>query len=218
MYATHLLNEGHNVVWFGNDNGKFDQVIESDLEIPIDFEKLPIPNRVFTNSMNPKYTCYGNYKLNGTHFLSSNLCWWAGQKGCVFCVDSKRIIEGEHRGVRSVDHVISEIEDCVRVGHKEAFDDAGTIPINQWLNDFCHALIKTGLNKKISLGCNLKPIKQDFKLMKEAGFRFILVGVESANQATIDRIQKGQDCSCCRKFKSHVGRWTRASRHLHGLV
>ena len=28
--------------------------------------------------------------------------------------------------------------------------------------------------------------------MRKAGFRFILVGVESANQATIDRIQKGQ--------------------------
>ncbi len=53
-------------------------------------------------------------------------------------------------------------------------------------------MIKSRFNKKIVLGCNLKPIKQDFKLMKEAGFRFILVGVESANQKTIDIIQKGQ--------------------------
>jgi len=195
MYAQHLKNEGNEVIWFGEDDGTFDKVIDSDLQIPIDFEKLPIPDRIFTNSMDPKYTCYGNYKKNGTHYLSSNLCWWAGKKGCVFCVDSKRIIEGEHRGVRSVDHVISEIEDCVRVGHKEAFDDAGTIPINQWLNDFCNSMIKSGLNKKIMIGCNLKPIKQDFKLMKEAGFRFILVGVESANQTTIDKIQKGQDSS-----------------------
>jgi len=143
--------------------------------------------------MNPKYLTYGNYKYYpGTHYLSSNLCWWAGAKGCVFCVDSKRIMDGEHRGVRSVDHVIAEIEDCVRIGHKEAFDDAGTIPINDWLHEFCNAMIKSGLNKRIVLGCNLKPIKQDFKLMKEAGFRFILVGIESANQETINRIQKGQ--------------------------
>ncbi len=56
-------------------------------------------------------------------------------------------------------------------------------------------MIKSGLNKKIKIGCNLKPIKQDFKLMKEAGFRFILVGIESANQFTIDKIKKGQRSS-----------------------
>ena len=195
MYSTHLRNQGHDVVWFGKDDGCFDKIIESDLQIDVDYEKLPIPDRKFTNSMNPKYLSYGNYKhYPGTHYLSSNLCWWAGAKGCKFCVDSKRIIEGEHRGIRSVDHVIEEIEDCVRIGHREAFDDAGTIPINAWLEEFCLKMIKTGLNKKIKIGCNLKPIKQDFKLMKRAGFRFILVGVESANQKTIDIIQKGQHC------------------------
>lgn len=205
-YATFLKNEGHEVVWFEENLYKLqqhsnrqpppfvpDKVIDSDLQIPIDFEKLPFPDRIFTNSMNPKYLKYGNYMYSrGTHYLSSNLCWWAGAKGCVFCVDSKRIMDGEHRGIRSIDHVISEIEDCVKIGHNEAFDDAGTIPINDWLHNFCNQMIKSGLNKKIVLGCNLKPIKQDFKLMKEAGFRFILVGVESANQETIDRIQKGQ--------------------------
>jgi len=194
-YATMLRNEGNDVSWFGEDDGKFDRIIDSDLQIPIDFEKLPIPDRIFTNSMNPKYLTYGNYKhYPGTHYLSSNLCWWAGVRGCVFCVDSKRIINGEHRGIRTVDHVISEIEDCVRIGHREAFDDAGTIPINDWLEDLCEKMIKSGLNKRIVLGCNLKPIKQNFSLMKKAGFRFILVGVESANQKTIEKIQKGQHC------------------------
>ncbi len=195
MYATHLRNNGHEVSWFGEDDGKFDKIIESDRQIDVQFQDLPIPDRIFTKSMTHKYLTYGNYKYYpGTHLLSSNLCWWAGSKGCVFCIDSQRIIEGEHRGVRSTDHVISEIEDCVRIGHREVFDDAGTIPINDWLHDFCHKMIKSGLNKRIVLGCNLKPIKQDFKLMKEAGFRFILVGIESANQETINRIQKGQRC------------------------
>lgn len=193
MYCEYLRKEGHEVVWFGKDDGSFDKIIDSDLQIPIDFEKLPIPDRIFTNSMNPKYLSYGNYKYSkGSHYLSSNLCWWAGEKGCIFCVDSKRIIEGEHRGVRSVDHVISEIEDCVRIKHNELFDDAGTIPVGKWLEDFCKAMVKTGLNKKIKIGCNLKPLHLDFKMMKEAGFRFILVGVESANQKTLDTIKKGQ--------------------------
>lgn len=191
MYATKLRNDGHDVRWFTDD--PFGRIIDSDLQIDVPFDQLPIPDRKFTNSMNPKYLSYGNYKhYPGTHYLSSNLCWWAGEKGCTFCVDSKRVIEGEYRGVRSVDHVISEIEDCVKIGHREAFDDAGTIPIGKWLEDFCEAMVKTGLNKKIKIGCNLKPISLDFKMMKEAGFRFILVGVESANQKTLDIIKKGQ--------------------------
>jgi len=193
MFATLLRDKGNEVVWFGEDDGKFDRIIKSDREIDVDFDKLPIPDRKFTNSMNPKYLSYGNYKyFPGSHLLSSNLCWWAGAKGCTFCVDSLRIIENEKRGLRTVDHVLTEIEDCVKLGHKELFDDAGTIPINEWLNELCRKMIDTGLNKKIVLGCNLKPIKQDFKLMREAGFRFILVGIESANQNTINKIQKGQ--------------------------
>lgn len=193
MFATYLRNQGHDVTWFGDNDGSYDRVVESDDQIEIDFDKLPIPDRVFTNSMNKKYLSYGNYKYSkGSHYLSSNLCWWAGEKGCTFCRDTKRILEGEPRKTRSVDHVISEIEDCVRIGHNELFDDAGTIPVGEWLTNLCDAMIKTGLNKRIVLGCNLKPLKLDFELMKRANFRFVLVGVESVNQKTLDIIKKGQ--------------------------
>lgn len=194
-YATYLRNEGHEVIWDWKEPKYYyaKNVIKDDFQIDVPFEKLPFPDRKFTDAKNPRWQSYGNYKFHpATHYMSSNLCWWAGAKGCTFCVDSLKTIQGEKRGVRTVDHVISEIEDCVSLGFKEMFDDAGTIPINDWLEDLCHKMIKSGLNKKMVLGCNLKPIKQNFSLMKKAGFRFILVGVESANQRTIDKIQKGQ--------------------------
>lgn len=194
MYATYLRNEGHEVTWLGQDDGTFDQIINSDIQIPIEFDYLPIPDRIFTNAMNPKYLSYGNYKyFPGSHYLSSNLCWWAGAHGCVFCIDSKRIIEGERRGVRSVDHVLTEIDDCIQLGFKELFDDAGTIPVGKWLKELCNKMIDSGRNQEVVLGCNLKPLKLDYyPLMKKAGFRFILIGIESANQKTVDVIQKGQ--------------------------
>ncbi len=197
MYATYLWKQGHEVQWgnhIGVGNGKSHAlIIKDDFQIDIPFDQLPYPDRILTDAKNPRWQSYGNYKFHpATHFMSSNLCWWAGAKGCVFCIDSKKIIDGEKRGVRTTDHVMSEIENCVSLGFKEMFDDAGTIPINEWLEDLCHKMIKSGLNKKMVLGCNLKPIKQNFSLMKKAGFRFILVGVESANQNTIDKIQKGQ--------------------------
>ncbi len=202
MYATWLKSRGEDVIWNSNDDDYVDAVfhecipaikVENDFQIDVPFEKLPYPDREFTDAKNKRWQSYGNYKFHpATHFMSSNLCWWAGAKGCVFCIDSKKIMDGEHRGVRTTDHVMAEIENCVSLGFKEMFDDAGTIPINEWLEDLCHKMIKSGLAKKMKLGCNLKPIKQNFRLMKEAGFRFILVGVESANQKTIDKIQKGQ--------------------------
>jgi radical SAM superfamily enzyme YgiQ (UPF0313 family) len=55
-------------------------------------------------------------------------------------------------------------------------------------------MIKRGYNKRVNIDCNMRfsSLKyEDFKLMKQAGFRFVLFGLESANQATLDRLQKG---------------------------
>ena len=214
MYATYLRNQGHEVQWGGNEVTAvidrciedaildvphkpfegFDSIIRNDFQIDIPFEKLPFPDRVFTDAKNKRWQSYGNYKLNpATHMMASNLCWWGK---CTFCVDTAKLEAGEKRGVRSVDHVLEEIDDLIKYGYREVFDDSGTFPIGEWLEKFCYRMIVSGRNKKIVLGCNMKPISEKvvpFKLMKEAGFRFILVGVESANQKTIDKIRKGQE-------------------------
>jgi len=203
MYATHLRNEGHEVRW-GHATTPImkedisiradDILIMNDFQIDVPFDQLPFPDREFTDAKHPRWQSYGNYKLHpATHYMSSNLCWWGK---CTFCIDTAKLEAGEKRGVRPVDHVLEEIDDCIRLGFREMFDDAGTIPIGDWLEELCKKMIESGRNKKIMLGCNLKPISKKvvpFKLMKEAGFRFILVGIESANQKTIDLIKKGQD-------------------------
>ena len=205
MYATYLRLQGHEVDW-GGEVAKydFDLLLEfkdpkrtikvyDDTKIDIPFENLPFPDRTFTDAKNPRWQSYGNYKFHpATHMMASNLCWWGK---CTFCIDTAKLQAGEKRGLRSVDHVIEEIDDLIRLGFREVFDDSGTFPIGDWLEKFCRRMIQTGRNKKIVIGCNMKPISEKvvpFKLMKEAGFRFILVGLESANQKTIDIIQKGQ--------------------------
>lgn len=179
---------------------EYDKIIENDFQIDIPFEKLPFPDRTFTDAKNPRWQSYGNYKFHpATHMMSSNLCWYGK---CVFCVDTKKLEEGEHRGLRSVDHVIEEIDDLIRLGFKEVFDDAGTFPVGKWLEDFCkrmneRIMTTKGIKRRkdcIKIGCNMKPVKLDYKMMANAGFRFILVGIESANQETIERIKKGQIC------------------------
>jgi radical SAM superfamily enzyme YgiQ (UPF0313 family) len=73
-------------------------------------------------------------------------------------------------------------------------DDSGTFPVGNWLRDFCQGMIKSGLNKKVTIDCNLRfnsnLTQADYDLLKKAGFRFILYGLESASQKTLDHINK----------------------------
>src|SRR3990167_1308316 len=172
----------------GEEITEFDRVIENDFKIDIPFEKLPFPDREFTDAKNPRWQSYGNYRKHpATHMMVSNLCWYGK---CTFCIDTAKLQTGEHRGLRSVNHVIAEIDDLIAHGYKEVFDDSGTFPVGQWLEEFCKKM--QSRKKHIMIGCNMKPIKLDYKMMANAGFKFMLVGIESINQSTIDRIQKGQ--------------------------
>jgi anaerobic magnesium-protoporphyrin IX monomethyl ester cyclase len=77
---------------------------------------------------------------------------------------------------------------------KEIFDDSGTLMTGEWLKELCRGLIERRYNKKIKYSCNMRfnALKQeDFYLMKKAGFRLLKFGLESANQRTLDRLNKG---------------------------
>ena len=197
MYATYLRNKGHEVNWgevggyvlaFAKEEGT--AIIKDDFQIDIPFDQLPYPDRIFTDAKNPRWQKYGNYRKHpATHMMASNLCWYGK---CTFCIDTAKLQAGEKRGLRSVDHVIEEIDDLIANGYKEVFDDSGTFPVGPWLEEFCIKMNKNNRKNKIMLGCNMKPIKLDYKMMANAGFKFMLVGIESANQRTVDRIQKGQ--------------------------
>lgn len=135
----------------------------------------------------------GNFKKTpGTYIMSGRDCWWRKNGGCTFCSWTSLYPQANYRSVESV---ISEIEYLVNnIGVKEIMDDAGTMMNGKWLNNFCREMIVRGLNKKVRIGCNLRfgyLQKSDYRLMAEAGFRFLLYGFESANQKTLDLINKG---------------------------
>ena len=145
MYATHLRNEGHEVNWgevggyvlqFAREEGT--SIIKDDFQIDVPFEKLPYPDRTFTDAKNPRWQSYGNYRRHpATHMMASNLCWYGK---CTFCIDTYKLEHGERRGIRSVDHVMEEIDDLISQGYKEVFDDSGTFPVGKWLEEFCQKM------------------------------------------------------------------------------
>lgn len=189
MAATYLRDQGNEVVWDGEDDGTFDKIYTNDIEVMnLPFEKLPFPDRVLTDAKNKRWQVYGNYKYHpATHMLASNLCWYSK---CTFCQDTQRMESGEKRGLRTVDHVMEEIDDLIAKGYKEVFDDSGTFPIGKWLEEFCIKMAVNGRRHKIKIGCNMRVQDAPWRLMAGAGFRFILFGVESANQITLDKIKK----------------------------
>jgi radical SAM superfamily enzyme YgiQ (UPF0313 family) len=183
MQAQWYKNNGHQVFWkeIPEENkfkwGAFvDKVIYAPEDIT--FSMLPHPDRVWTKAY--EYTS-GNYKyLPGTHIMSASGCWWGK---CSFCVEN-----GQPYEVRPVEDVISEIEECKALGFKSLFDDSATFPDNQWCYEFCKRVIKL----KVNLGCNLRINSNvDFELMKNAGFEMVLIGIESANESTLEKINKG---------------------------
>jgi len=161
-------------------------------------DTLPIIDRQLT-----KWQLYSqdntNFKYKpGAYIMSGRDCWWGK---CTFCSWTTTHPFGTFRTF-SVEHTIKEIEYLVSLGVKEIFDDAGTLPVGSWLNDLCHQLIERGLNKKIVLGCNMRfgALNQtQYNLMAKAGFRFILYGLESNNQKTLDRIHKNTTVTQARK-------------------
>lgn len=135
----------------------------------------------------------GNYKYTpATYMYSGRDCWW---NRCTFCVWDHTINPlGSYRSF-SPERLFAEVKHVVdNYGVKEIFDDAGTLFIGPKLKRFCELLIESGYNKKVRYGCNMRfnALNQEYyNLMGKAGFRFILYGMESGNQKTLDRLDKG---------------------------
>lgn len=131
----------------------------------------------------------GNFRRKpGTYIMSGRDCWHGK---CTFC--SWTTLYPRYR-VRKVKDVVDEIEMLVsKYGVKEIMDDSGSFPVGQWLTDFCNEMISRGLPKKVRIDCNMRFGRltlADYRLMRKAGFQFVLFGVESANQETLDRFCK----------------------------
>jgi len=131
----------------------------------------------------------GNYRRTpGTYLMSGRDCWWGK---CTFC--SWTGLYPSFR-VRTVGNVLDEIGDiCRRLPVREIMDDTGSFPAGAWLRDFCRGAVERGFDRRVGFDCNFRfgaAGPREYRLMKSAGFRFLLFGLESANQHTLDRLNK----------------------------
>jgi len=191
-------------IWF-RKNG----VIENSghFELVTKLDDLPFIDRDLT-----KWWLYGEKQYKRapfTYTMAGRDCPW---HRCTFC--SWTTLYPQYR-VRSSENLLNEIGILIdKYGVREIFDDTGTFPSGRWLESFCKGMIDRGYNEDILFACNfrfdyLKPNRA--KLMKKAGFRLMKLGLESANQKTLDRLNKGTNvrhiidgCKIARKASLEV--------------
>jgi radical SAM superfamily enzyme YgiQ (UPF0313 family) len=156
-----------------------------------DLNALPLIDRDLT-----KWPLYayknGNFKYTpGTYIMAGRDCWWGR---CSFC-SWTTLCPGETYRTVDVDRHLDEVGNLIEnYGFREIFDDSGCFPKGKWLEEFCKGVIDRGYNKQATFGCNMRCgalSPEQWRLMKQANFRFILIGLESVNQDTLDRLNKG---------------------------
>jgi radical SAM superfamily enzyme YgiQ (UPF0313 family) len=160
-------------------------------ELEHDLNELPFIDRDLT-----RWQLYseknGNFKRTpGTYTMIGRDCWWRKGGGCTFC--SWTTLYPKWRA-RRPELLADEIGHLIEnYGIRSVFDDTGAFPIGETLRKFCQLMIERGYNKEIEFSCNMRfgaLSSEDYKLMKQAGFRMLLFGLESAQQETLDRINK----------------------------
>jgi anaerobic magnesium-protoporphyrin IX monomethyl ester cyclase len=156
-----------------------------------DLNELPFIDRDLTGWRLYAYE-NGNFKYKpGTYVMAGRDCWWGR---CTFC-SWTTLYPGSRYRVVTVEKHLDEIGRLIE-DHavKEIFDDSGTFPKGRWLEDFCRGMMERGYHRNVVLGCNIRAgsmSEPQFRMMKKANFRFLLIGLESMNQKTLNRLRKG---------------------------
>ncbi len=170
-------------IWYRQDN---EIKNTGEFKLTQNLDELPFIDRGLT-----KAHLYGEkWKRHKAFFYTTagRDCWW---NKCSFCSWTQMYPNFRQR---SAENVLDEIGMLIeKYNAKEIFDDTGTFPAGNWLKSFCEGMIKRNYNKKICISCNMNyhGLDEDaIKLARRANFRKFKMGLESANQKTLDMLNK----------------------------
>jgi anaerobic magnesium-protoporphyrin IX monomethyl ester cyclase len=179
-----------------------DGKVESNEErVELRFEELPAP--IFDGL--PMDLYLSPYPI--IPVLQSRGCYWGK---CTFCTHS--FIYGHRYGKQRTEQMVDELENLAKKYKTKYFTFSDEAVSPHSLNDVSEEIIKRGVDiKSIALLKFEKVMDQElFKKMKQAGFIFLMYGLESANDRILSLIDKGTDQKTEREVldKSHkAGIW-----------
>jgi len=177
--------------------------------------KSPIVDRDLVEWKNYAYE-NGNYlQIPGTYATSVIRDCMFGK--CTFCRYNGPDLTFTKM---DVDKSLDEYEMLINKYHvKEIFDDSGVWYRGADAREFAQGIIDRGLHKKgCYFGINTRfeyLDEETIRLMAEANFRFVLIGLESGSDETLRRLDKGYQ----KKYIEQCLRWmTEYGMHPHMTV
>jgi len=153
-------------------------------EFTRDLDALPFPARHLSNN--------GLYARPDTGEPQTTLVTNRGcPHRCTYCLANQ--VAGLANRYRSVENVLAEIRECVEQHGISSFlfrSDLFTQD-GRWVRRLCAAIIDAGLD--ISWACNARVDTVDpetLRWMRRSGCWIVAFGIESGDQATLDRLKK----------------------------
>ena len=161
------------------------------MDLITDLDKIPFAAELIKEFLNPRDYFFAASAYPEIQIFTGRGC----PARCYFCV-YPQTIHGHKYRVRSVENVVEEFEYIVNkmpeVKEVVIEDDTFTID-KERVKQICNLLIEKGLNKKIKWLCNAR-VNLDYetmRLMKKAGCKLIIPGIESGNQEMLNNMKKG---------------------------
>ncbi len=156
-------------------------------ELIKDLDILPFPARHLLNLNTYKRLPHELMKEPNFDVLASRGCPY----NCIFCL--LKIVGGKIWRTRSPNKVIEEIKMLKEQGARQIhFHDLTFTLDREWTIELCNLLIKENLGLVWTCQTRVDKVDSDLlKLMKKAGCRSILYGIESLDQEALDKIKKG---------------------------
>lgn len=170
-----------------------DKIISNaDMDYIENLDEIPFAAEFIKNHLN-----YKDYFFAGSYYPEIQLFTGRGCPArCNYCV-YPQTMHGHTYRLRSAQNVVEEfqyiVENFPDVKHIVIEDDTFTAKIDRVIS-ICNMLIEKGINKKLKWLCNARVNNlnlETMKLMKKAGCRQIIPGVESGNQIILNNIKKG---------------------------
>ncbi len=200
--AGHLEGKGPMPagVWYRGPEGA---ILNSGKHLlDVDLDTLPYIDRELT-----RWRTYGEAYLlpDIAYILTGRGCGLPGGKvsTCTFCIWQHALWNKTAR-LRSPENVVGEIEQLVKIGVKEIFDDNETGPLydREWMQQFHELLKAKGLIGKIAISVNARGDLIDSelaRLMRDTGFRLLKIGIEAGDDKSLARLAKMEGIDKIRK-------------------
>ncbi|MFZ5447755.1 MAG: B12-binding domain-containing radical SAM protein [Thermodesulfobacteriota bacterium] len=167
-------------------------------ELATDLDALPFVSGVYKRHLHYENYFYAHSRYPVVVIITGRGC----PHKCIYCV-YPQTFSGHRLRYRSIPNVIDEIEFILKEfpGVKEIMFEDDTLTISkQRCLAFAEEVLRRNLKFTWSANSRAEVDLETLKLLKRAGARLFCVGIESGDQATLDRMRKNLSLEKIRQF------------------